>query len=61
LSLPLTVTWVAYVAVTVSKEELPDVIAAGFAEIETVGAGLAVTVTVAVDVAVPPAPVAVAV
>jgi hypothetical protein len=62
-SLPVTVTPVAFVAVTVNRDELPAVIDAGLAVMLTVGAGLvdALTVTVAVEVIVPPAPVAVAV
>jgi hypothetical protein len=61
-SLPATVTEVAFVAVTVSVEELPDAIEVGSAAMVTVGAGPdAATVTVAVAVAVPPVPVAVAV
>jgi hypothetical protein len=58
---PVTVTWVALVAVTVNMDEPPGIMAVGSAEIVTVGAGVAVTVTVAVAVAVPPPPVAVAV
>jgi hypothetical protein len=44
-------------------DELPGVIAVGFAVMPTVGTGLVdeVTVTIAVAVAFPPAPVAVAV
>jgi hypothetical protein len=61
LSVPVTVTPVAFVAVTVSVDELPALIEAGLAVILTVGPALATTVTVAVAVAVPPAPVAVAV
>jgi hypothetical protein len=52
---------VAFVAVTVKVDELPDVIEVGLAVMLTVAAGGAVTVTVAVAVALPPAPVAVAV
>jgi hypothetical protein len=59
---PLTVTPVALVAATVSVEEVPAAIDAGFAVIVTVGAAAAaVTVTVAVPDPVPAAPVAVAV
>jgi hypothetical protein len=61
LSLPVTVTCVALLAVTVNAAELPTGIEVGLATIVTVGAALAVTVTVAVAVAVPPAPIAVAV
>ena len=62
-SLPVIVTDVALVAVTVSVEELPEEIEVGLATILTVGAGLvdALTVTVAAEVTAPPAPVAVAV
>ena len=60
-SLPVTVTWVAFVAVTVKMAEPPDVIDVGLAVIVTSGAGFAVTVTIAVDETVPPAPVAAAV
>jgi hypothetical protein len=58
-SVPATVTWVAFVAVTVSVDELPELMEVGLAEILTVSA--VDTVTFAVAVAVPPAPVAVAV
>jgi hypothetical protein len=61
---PVTLTWVASVAVIVRMDELPGAMAVGSAEIITVGAGgggFAVTVTVAVAVTDPPAPVAVAV
>jgi hypothetical protein len=63
LSLPVIVTVVAFVAVTVRMDELPAVIEVGLAVIVTVGAWfpVVVTVTVAVAVADPPAPVAVAV
>jgi hypothetical protein len=63
LSVPVTVTWVAFVAVTVNVEELPAVMDAGLALMVTVGIVTVVvpTVTEAVAVAVPPAPVAVAV
>jgi len=60
-SLPAIVTCVASTAVTVSKDEDPEVIDGGFAAICTVGAGLAVTVRVTADETFPPAPVAVAV
>ena len=63
--MPVTVTVVALVEVTVRVDELPAVIEAGFAWIATVGAGAgapcAVTVNVATAVALPPLPVAVAV
>jgi hypothetical protein len=38
-SLPVTVTWVAFVAVTVKVDALPAAIEAGLAAIATVGAG----------------------
>jgi hypothetical protein len=57
----VTVTAVAFVAVTVSVDEFPETIDVGFAAIVTVGAGFVVTVTVAVAVVVPPGPIAVAV
>lgn len=60
-SVPVIVTDVAFVAVTVRVDELPEVIEAGLAVIVTVGGGFAVTVTVAVAVTVPAGPVAVAV
>jgi len=60
-SLPVTVTCVALLAVTINVEEPPAAIDVGFATIVTVGAAPAVTVTIAVADAVPPAPVAVAV
>jgi hypothetical protein len=52
---------VAFVAVTVSVEELPGLIDIGLARIFTVGAVAAATVTVEFAVDVPPGPVAVAV
>jgi hypothetical protein len=60
---PVTVTAVAFVAVTVKVEGFPDVMDVGFAMIVTVGAGLetAVTETVTGAEALPPVPVAVAV
>jgi hypothetical protein len=57
---PLIVTPVALVAVTVKVDELPLVIEVGLAVMLTVAEG-AVTVTVAVAEVFPPAPVAVAV
>jgi len=60
-SVPVTVTCVAFVAVTVKVDELPEVIEMGLEAIVTVGAGFCATVTVAGDATVPPAPVAVAV
>jgi hypothetical protein len=60
-SLPVSVTFVAFEAVTLRVEDPPALIELGVAVTVTFGAGAAVTVTVAVDVALPPAPVAVAV
>jgi hypothetical protein len=60
-SVPVTVTWVALVAVTVNVDEFPEVIEVGLAVMLTVGAAAGVTVTVAPAEAFPPAPVAVAV
>jgi len=60
-SLPVTVTWVAFVAVTVKIEELPAEIETGFAVMLTVGGGFGVTVTVVLADVFPPAPVAAAV
>ncbi len=68
-SVPLTVTWVEFVAVTVNVDELPAVMEAGLAAMLTVGAGVAagpdaggaVTVRIAFAEADPPSPVAVAV
>lgn len=60
-SVPVTVTWVASVAVTVKRDELPRVIAAGLTAIVTIGAEAGVTVMDAVADALPPAPFAVAV
>jgi hypothetical protein len=58
----VTVTWVAFVAVTIKVAELPALIEAGLAIMLTVGAGAgATTVTVAVAEALPPVPVATAV
>jgi hypothetical protein len=58
-SVPVTITWVALVAVTVKVDELPELIEGGLAVMVTVGD--AATVTVVVAVVVPPVPVAVAV
>jgi hypothetical protein len=52
---------VAFVAVTVSVEELPELTEVGLALMLTVGAAGAITDTAAVADALPPAPVAVAV
>jgi hypothetical protein len=52
---------VAFIAVTVKVDELPEVIEVGFAVMLTVGAGFAVTVTTAVAEVLPPGPVAAAV
>jgi hypothetical protein len=62
-SVPVTITWVAFVAVTVKVDELPETIEVGFAMMLTVGAGfvIEVTVTVAVAEVFPPVPVAAAV
>jgi len=60
-SVPAMVTWVAFVAVTVSVDELPLVIDVGLAEMVTEGAVTGVTVTIAVAEVFPPGPVAVAV
>jgi hypothetical protein len=60
-SLPVTVTWVAFTALTVKTDELPDVMEVGFAMMLTVGGAFAVTVNVALAEVVPPAPVAPAV
>jgi hypothetical protein len=59
LSVPVTVTAVAFAALTVSVEDPPEAIEDGLAEMLTVGADAMVTVAVAV--ALPPVPVAVAV
>jgi hypothetical protein len=58
---PVTLTKVAFVAVTIKIDELPDVIEAGLAVMPMVGEGFAVTVTVAVAEVLPPIPVAEAV
>jgi hypothetical protein len=60
-SVPVTVTPVALVAVTVNVDELPEAIEVGLAVMATVGATAGVTVTVVPADALPPAPVAVAV
>jgi hypothetical protein len=60
-SLPVTVTWVAFIAVTVKVDEVPEAIDAGFAVMPTVGAGFDVIVTVVLADVFPPAPVAAAV
>ena len=62
-SVPVTVTCVALVAVTVRIDELPEVIEVGFAVMLTVGAWFAAedTATVAVADALPPLPLAVAI
>jgi hypothetical protein len=52
---------VAFIAVTVRMEELPETTEVGLAVILTVGGGFGVTVTVAVAEDFPPGPVAVAV
>lgn len=58
---PVIVTCVAFAAVTVKVDELPEITEVGFAEIVTDGLGFAVTVTVTVAEAFPPGPEAVAV
>jgi hypothetical protein len=58
---PVNVTCVAFVAITVKLDELPEEIEAGFAAMLTVGAAAATTMMVAVAEVFPPAPVAVAV
>ena len=60
-SVPVSVTCVEFVAVTVKMDELPDVIEAGLAVIVTVGVGFGVTVTVVVAEVFALDPVAVAV
>jgi hypothetical protein len=52
---------VAFVAVTVKVDELPEVIETGLAEMTTVGAEFAMIVTVADAELFPPAPAAAAV
>ena len=59
-SLPVMVTWVAFVAVTVKVDELPAPIEAGLATMVIVGVGAGVIVTVAIAEALPPVPVAAA-
>jgi hypothetical protein len=65
LSVPVIVTLVAFVAETVSVDELPALIEVGLATRVAVAAGgggvAAATVTIAVAVALPPVPDAVAV
>jgi hypothetical protein len=60
-SVPVTVTVVAFVAVTVSVDEAPEAMEVGVAEIVTVGNTGATTVTVVLTEAVVPPAVAVAV
>jgi hypothetical protein len=60
-SLPVTVTCVAFIAVTFNVDAPPALIEAGLAVMPTVGGGFGVTVTVALAEVFPPAPVAVAV
>jgi hypothetical protein len=52
---------VAFVAVTVKMEELPEEMEAGFAVMLTVGGGFGVIVTVVLADVFPPVPVAAAV
>ena len=65
MSVPVIVTLVAFVAETVSVDELPALIEVGLATRVAVAAGgggvAAATVTIAVAVALPPVPDAVAV
>jgi hypothetical protein len=58
---PVTVTCVAFAAVTVRVDELPETIAVGLAVMFTAGAGSAVTATVAFAETFPPVPDAAAV
>ncbi len=61
LSLPVKVTDVALLALTVNVELVPAVIDGGSAAMEMVGLGFAETVIVMVAEVVPPGPIAVAV
>lgn len=61
LSVPVIVTWLAFVAVTVKVDEFPEMIEAGLAVMLTVGVGFGVTVTVALAEVFPPLPMALAV
>jgi hypothetical protein len=58
---PVTTTWVAFTADTVSVADPPEEIEVGLAVMLIVGGGLEVTVTVAIAETLPPVPVAVAV
>jgi hypothetical protein len=61
-SVPVTVTWVAFAAITINTDDAPEAIDVGLAVMLTVGATAGgSTVTVAVAEIFPPAPVAVAV
>jgi hypothetical protein len=61
-SVPVTVTWLAFAAITINIDEAPEEIDVGLAVMLTVGATAGGnTVTVAVAEIFPPAPVAVAV
>ena len=60
-SVPVSVTCVEFVALTVKMDELPGATEAGLAVIVTVGVGLGVTVMVVAAWILPPSPVAVAV
>lgn len=60
-SVPETITWVAFAAIMLNVDELPELMEVGAAVMLTVGAAGATTVTVAVAEAFPPAPAAVAV
>ena len=60
-SVAVMVTCVAFTAVTVKVDELPDIIDPGLAVIFTVGLGFGVTVTVVTAEVFPPIPEAIAV
>jgi hypothetical protein len=57
-SLPVTVTWVAFIVVTVNVDVPPELIEVGLAVMVTVGGGFGVTVTVVPADIFPPGPVA---
>ena len=60
-SVPLNVTWVAFVAVTVTLDVLPGAIESGLAVIVIAGAEAGITVIDTAADALPPAPMATAV
>ena len=60
-SVPVTVTCVALVAVTVNVDEFPEMIDVGLAVMVMVNAVCGATITVVLAVICPPAPIAVAV